>query len=232
MIVLTAPGARSPRRRACCASCCSSRRSSASPRSPGTSSRSRSATARSAASSPAAARSAGAGTRSCRGCGWRSSPPAILARGRDRRHGRAQLGQRRRRTDAGSKKARAAGTDEAGAADPGPGRTTRPTPPAKPSSTSATRPRRASTRPNTCRRESQRIEARYAEVGGQRSPHGDRRARARSKSASKANRTPRKSPKPGRPKASKAAGCWRWGPTRRPTSPPAPTSASANGSKK
>ena len=58
------------------------------------------------------------------------------------------------------------------------------------------------------------------------------RARARSKSATTTNRTPRKSPRRGRPKATKGAGCWPWGRTRRPTSPPARTSGCRNGSKK
>ena len=48
----------------------------------------------------------------------------------------------------------------------------------------------------------------------------------------RASPTPRKSPKPGRTKASKAAGCWRSAPTRRPTSPPARPSATTTGSKR
>ena len=219
-----------PAGRACCATSSRWRRSSPSPRSPGNSSRSRSATARSAASSPAAARSAGAGRPSRRRCAavivatgvvaaW-SPPPAWPGSTRPA----PKANEPGRGSDRG-------GDDEAAAADPQAGG-------------------RLDQIVLQSGRPHRRLDLRGPRLGripadskasgsptatpksGSKKCTWRCRARARSKSGSKANRTPRKSPRRGRPKASKAAGCWRWGPTRRPTSPPAPTSASANGSKK
>ena len=187
----------------------------------------------SAASSPGAAGAAGAGT-TFTPRGLRSSPSS--PRGRCSSSPVAGMAGVNSATAEGarpgSRKPSPPATNGPVAADPGPGRRLDRHPPAKPSSTSATRPRRGSTRPNTCRPRKPADRSPYSEVGRQRNAHGDP-GRALDRRALR-----RRTERPGSRRSlegrrlQRAAGCWRWAPTRRPTSPPAPPSASANGSKR
>ena len=122
------------------------RRPSSSRRSPGASSRSRSATARSAASWRAASGRRDGARRRSRGAAGRSSPgSAAVLVARLRRAGgrRARAPPPRRVTARVSRTARSGATQSAAADRRGEASARPSTPPAAPSSTSATRPRRA-----------------------------------------------------------------------------------------